>query len=102
MLIPRVPARVLVDLALRAPGRQHNASIAARMSSSSSDEVLFSEDRNAGVVTLNRPAALNSLTINMVRVMYTKLEEWKEKESVRLVVLEGVGGKAFCAGGDIR
>ena len=69
---------------------------------SSSSDVLFSEAGNVGLVTMNRPRALNSLTLGMVRAMYGKLEEWRLKDSVKLVLLEGSGEKAFCAGGDIR
>ncbi len=72
------------------------------MSSSSEDEVLFDRDRNAGVVTLNKPKALNSLNLNMVRLMYSKLKEWRADDGVGLVILKGSGGKAFCAGGDIK
>jgi enoyl-CoA hydratase/carnithine racemase len=53
-------------------------------------------------VTLNRPAALNALSLAMLEGLAHWLDGWERDESVRLVVLRGAGGKAFCAGGDIR
>jgi len=53
-------------------------------------------------VTLNRPAALNALTLGMLECLGAWLDEWERDAGVRAVVLRGAGGKAFCAGGDIR
>ena len=66
------------------------------------DEVLFEERGVVGLVTLNRPKALNAVTIGMVRMLTAKLIAWAANPSIRLVVVQGAGGKAFCAGGDIR
>lgn len=65
-------------------------------------EVLFEKRGVAGTITLNRPKALNALTLAMVRLIHPKLREWAADESVQCVVIEGAGEKAFCAGGDIR
>jgi enoyl-CoA hydratase len=65
-------------------------------------EVLFSRDGGAGIITLNRPRALNALTLDMVRRIYLQLDTWTKDEAVKLVIIEGTGEKAFCAGGDIR
>ncbi|MEQ8327856.1 enoyl-CoA hydratase/isomerase family protein [Parvibaculum sp.] len=65
-------------------------------------EVLFEKRGAAGVITLNRPKALNALTLGMVRLIHPKLREWAEDASVECVIVEGAGEKAFCAGGDIR
>jgi enoyl-CoA hydratase len=65
-------------------------------------EVLFERRGAAGVITLNRPKALNALTLGMVRAMHPKLKEWAADDAVKLVIVEGAGGKAFSAGGDIR
>ena len=70
-------------------------------SMSSSEEVIFNVQNRAGIVTLNKPKALNSLNLNMVRLMNDQLEKWK-KDDLKLIVVEGSGDKAFCAGGDIR
>ncbi len=61
-------------------------------------------DIRAGVatVTLNRPAALNSLTYGMLVALRDWLDLWAKDDSIRMVVLRGAGPKAFCAGGDIR
>jgi len=51
---------------------------------------------------MNRPRALNALNLPMVRKMQVAMEEWEKDPNVALVVIKGAGGKAFCAGGDIR
>src|SRR3546814_15367238 len=65
-------------------------------------EVLFSRDGAAGIVTLNRPKALNALTLGMVRAIHPQLMAWAADEAVEVIVVKGAGEKAFCAGGDIR
>jgi enoyl-CoA hydratase/carnithine racemase len=58
----------------------------------------------AGVatVTLNRPSALNALSLEMIEGLAAWLDAWSNHPQVRTVVLRGAGDKAFCAGGDIR
>ena len=68
----------------------------------SEEEVLFEREGAAGFVTLNRPKALNALTLAMVRALHPQLEAWAADEAVSCVVVQGAGEKAFCAGGDIR
>jgi enoyl-CoA hydratase/carnithine racemase len=64
---------------------------------------LISEVRGGvATVTLNRPAALNALTYEMVLELHARLREWAVDPQVRAVVVRGAGEKAFCAGGDIR
>lgn len=65
-------------------------------------EVLFETRGRAGIVTLNRPKALNALNSAMVRLIHARLVAWASDPSVELVVMRGAGEKAFCAGGDIR
>ena len=56
-----------------------------------------------GLLTLNRPKALNSLNLEMIRILGPVLRDWQREDSgVKVVVVRGQGGKAFCAGGDIR
>ncbi|MEV1045663.1 enoyl-CoA hydratase/isomerase family protein [Streptomyces sp. NPDC049916] len=55
-----------------------------------------------GVVTLNRPKALNALTHAMVRTIAAALEGWEHDPGVSAVVLTGAGERGLCAGGDIR
>jgi len=66
------------------------------------DEILFEEINGWGVVTLNRPKALNALTRPMVRAFYAKLIEWETHPAIRAVMVKGAGDRAFCAGGVIR
>ena len=65
-------------------------------------EILFEVKGAAGVVTLNRPKALNALTLNMVRALDPQLRQWAEDPSVERIIVKGAGEKGFCAGGDIR
>lgn len=65
-------------------------------------EILFAVEDGIATVTLNRPAALNALTLSMVRAFHPKLTAWASDDAVRAVVVQGAGDKAFCAGGDIR
>lgn len=64
-------------------------------------EVLFEHRGNIGLITLNRPKALNSLTHNMTVEIKRQLDEWAIMPSVQAVVVVGAGDKAFCAGGDV-
>ncbi|MBM6595515.1 enoyl-CoA hydratase/isomerase family protein [Microvirga pudoricolor] len=66
------------------------------------DEVICEKRGAAGLITLNRPQALNALTLGMVRAMRKALDSWTADPSVTRVVVTGAGDKAFCAGGDIR
>src|SRR5712691_7031324 len=65
-------------------------------------EILFDRKGVAGIVTLNRPGALNALTHNMVRLVAAKLDEWKADAAVTRVVIRANGERAFSAGGDLR
>ncbi|PHK94895.1 enoyl-CoA hydratase [Pseudoroseomonas rhizosphaerae] len=55
-----------------------------------------------GRLTMNRPRALNALDLAMIDGFAAALAEWRDDASVRLVLLEGAGDRAFCAGGDVR
>ncbi|KAI4905130.1 hypothetical protein NFI96_020265 [Prochilodus magdalenae] len=72
------------------------------MSSNASAEVVLERVGNAGVITLNRPKALNALNFTMIRQIYPQLKTWEKDSETHIVIIKGVGGKAFCAGGDIR
>jgi len=65
-------------------------------------EALVDRRGAAGVITLNRPQALNALTLTMVRRIAAALDAWENNPGVTRIVLRGAGDKAFCAGGDIR
>ena len=64
--------------------------------------VLTAREGAAGVIRLNRPKAMNALTLPMVRLMREALDEFLVDPAVALVILEAAEGRAFCAGGDIR
>ncbi|VVQ09834.1 enoyl-CoA hydratase/isomerase family protein [Pseudomonas fluorescens] len=66
------------------------------------NEVLAEVRNHIGHLTLNRPAGLNALTLDMVRSLQRQLDVWAQDSQVHAVVLRGAGEKAFCAGGDIR
>lgn len=57
---------------------------------------------NLGILTLNRPAALNALTLQMVRELRAALDAWAGDSAVQVVLFRGAGDKAFCAGGDVH
>ena len=76
-------------------------------------DVLLEQRGSAGLITLNRPKALNALSLEMVRKLTIALKAWRDDPAVLLVAIRGTnklgqpgtpesrfGG--FCAGGDIR
>lgn len=65
-------------------------------------EVLFARHGRLGRITLNRPGALNALTLGMAEAMDAQLRNWAEDGAIAAVFVTGAGEKAFCAGGDIR
>lgn len=65
-------------------------------------EILATVRAGVATVTLNRPSALNALTLGMLEALATWLDTWERDPRVRMVVLRGAGERAFCAGGDIR
>jgi enoyl-CoA hydratase len=65
-------------------------------------EVICSRRGAAGDILLNRPKALNALTLGMVSEITRALESWRADPAVERIVVRGAGGRAFCAGGDIR
>ncbi|XP_046392539.1 3-hydroxyisobutyryl-CoA hydrolase, mitochondrial [Ischnura elegans] len=64
------------------------------------DEVILQTSGDKGVITLNRPKALNALNLTMIRKIFPSLKEWEKDKS--MVIIKGAGDKAFCAGGDVR
>jgi enoyl-CoA hydratase/carnithine racemase len=73
--------------------------------------VVIEERGNAGLITLNRPKALNALSLGMVRDITAALLKWRDQANIQLVAIRGMGKQSdgsftpfgsFCAGGDIR
>jgi enoyl-CoA hydratase/carnithine racemase len=65
-------------------------------------EVQFETRGAVGLITLNRPKALNALTHRMVVEMKAQLDAWAVDPNIASVIVRGAGERAFCAGGDIR
>jgi enoyl-CoA hydratase len=65
-------------------------------------DLLVRRDGALRRITLNRPQALNAITLDMALAMTALLREWESDPEVGAVLLDGAGGRAFCAGGDIR
>ena len=65
-------------------------------------EILFERRGAAGFATLNRPKALNAVTLGMVRALRRQLDAWARDPAVTRVIVTAAGGRAFSAGGDIR
>jgi enoyl-CoA hydratase/carnithine racemase len=76
------------------------------------EQLIQIEERgHAGLITLNRPKALNALGLGMIREITAALLAWKDAAHIKLVAIRGMGKQAdgsfapfgaFCAGGDIR
>jgi enoyl-CoA hydratase len=67
------------------------------------DPHIKSEKQGAlGLLTLDRPKALNALTHRMIAAIADRLGEWAADDSVKAVAIRGEGDRAFCSGGDIR
>jgi len=67
-----------------------------------SEHVLTQVANGTGFITLDRPKALNSLSLAMVRSLTAALLAWREDSAVAAVVIRSSSEKALCAGGDIR
>ena len=65
------------------------------------DQVHFEVFGNLGLITLNRPKALNALTIEMCQAMTKVMLAWQDDPRIGAVLVQGAGERAFCAGGDI-
>jgi enoyl-CoA hydratase/carnithine racemase len=65
-------------------------------------EILTTIEGNAGVITLNRPKALNALSLSMIQDITRALLEWRDESRVRSIIVKSNSEKAFCAGGDVR
>lgn len=65
-------------------------------------DILFTENKHIGFITLNRTRALNALTFEMIEAIYQKLSLWQADDKIHAVVVKAAPGRAFCAGGDVR
>ena len=69
---------------------------------SGDDEILLERDRGLATITINRPQALNALTLANYRRIDPALRAWAADPSVHAIIVRGAGDRAFCAGGDVR
>jgi enoyl-CoA hydratase len=65
-------------------------------------DILFERKGKLGLITMNRPKALNALTHEMSLALDRQLKAWDHDRKVETVAIVGAGDRAFCAGGDIR
>jgi enoyl-CoA hydratase len=65
-------------------------------------DILFEKVGGMGVITLNRPQALNALNLDMIRAMDPQLVVWAKDPAIKGVIIEGAGDRAFCSGGDVK
>ena len=83
------------------------------MTTHAATDILLEQRGNAGLITLNRPKALNALSLQMVRDIAQALTAWRDDPTIEIVAIRGTNkvGKpgtpealfgGFCAGGDIR
>src|SRR6202022_5132849 len=75
---------------------------ASAVALASGADLIVRREGAAGVIRLNRPKALNALTLEMIRGIVAALDRFEADPAVALVLLEGAGERGLCAGGDIR
>lgn len=64
-------------------------------------ECLIRREGRAGRITLNRPEALNAMTFAMLSAIAAALSSWRSDPAIEVVILDGAGDRALCAGGDV-
>lgn len=64
-------------------------------------EQALSDGRRLAVARINSPRSLNALSLEMIRLLKPKLDQWAQDPQIAAVWLEGTGEKALCAGGDV-
>src|SRR5215813_6532676 len=65
-------------------------------------DLIAQKEKFAGVLRLNRPKAINAVTLEMFREIDKALDRFEADPTVSLILLEGAGERGLCAGGDIR
>jgi enoyl-CoA hydratase len=77
-------------------------SASAAASQSPEPDLIVRREGAAGVIRLNRPKAINAVTLEMFRDVDKALDRFEADPAVGLILLEGAGERGLCAGGDIR
>src|ERR1700730_17927604 len=65
-------------------------------------DVIVQREGGVGVIRLNRPKAINAMTLEMSLGIDAALDQFETDPAAALVLLEGAGERGLCAGGDIR
>jgi enoyl-CoA hydratase len=68
----------------------------------SEPDLIARREGAAGIIRLNRPKAINAVTLEMFRDIDRALDQFEADPAVGLILLEGAGDRGLCAGGDIR
>lgn len=66
------------------------------------EEITAVNGKKIAIATLNSEKSLNALSLPMVELLLPQMQAWKADPAIAMVLLQGAGDKAFCAGGDIR
>ncbi|BFZ22604.1 hypothetical protein BsWGS_25643 [Bradybaena similaris] len=66
------------------------------------ENLLFQKRGQVQHVIINRPSALNALNLSMIRDLTAKLKDCVHDPRTSVITIRGAGGKAFCAGGDLK
>ena len=66
------------------------------------DSLIVELKGSIGIMTLNRPASLNTLSLELIIRLRQQLKLWNEDPKIKLICIKGSGQKAFCAGGDVK
>ena len=72
------------------------------MSEATESSLIAAREGAAGTILMNRPKALNALNQDMIRGFAAAIRDWRHDPAVKLVLLEGAGGRALCSAGDVR
>lgn len=64
-------------------------------------EIKTKNHKRIAFAELNAPQSLNALNMSMFELLHTQLLEWQSNDEIAMVILQGAGDKAFCAGGDV-
>lgn len=79
------------------------AAMASATTTNSNEKFVLLETRgDKGVITLNRPKALNAINFDMAKQLETQLKAWDVDSQIKMVVIKSASEKSFCAGGDIK
>ena len=77
-------------------------STAAAAATDAEGDLIVRREGSAGIIRLNRPKAINAMTLEMSLGIDAALDRFEADPAVALVLLEGAGERGLCAGGDIR